>query len=133
MTHRFDLRVYHEDTDLAGIVYYANYLRYIERGRTEFVRGLGIDQVALRRDEGIVFAVRRLVADYVAPAVFDDLLHVETALVQVAGARLAMTQTVARAGRVLFRADVTLVALSAAGRPVRLPEPVRAVLVRGQA
>ncbi|MCV6597050.1 MAG: YbgC/FadM family acyl-CoA thioesterase, partial [Mangrovicoccus sp.] len=70
--HRFALRVYYEDTDLAGIVYYANYLRYIERARSEFVRSLGLDQVQLKAQTGVVFAVRRVEADYLTPARFDD-------------------------------------------------------------
>ena len=74
MTHRFPVRVYYEDTDLAGIVYYANYLKFIERARTEWVRSLGIDQTRLKAEAGIVFAVRRVEADYLAPARFDDLL-----------------------------------------------------------
>ncbi len=78
MTHRFDLRVYYEDTDLAGIVYYANYLKFIERARTEFVRALGVDQTALKVGQGIVFAVRRVEAEYLLPAVFEDDLTVET-------------------------------------------------------
>ena len=69
MTHEFTLRVYYEDTDLAGIVYYANYLKFIERGRSEWVRTLGVDQGALRAEAGIVFAVRRVEADYLRPAV----------------------------------------------------------------
>ncbi len=70
--HRFTLRVYYEDTDLAGIVYYANYLKFIERARSEWVRELGVDQRAMKADAGLVFAVRRLEADYLAPARFDD-------------------------------------------------------------
>ena len=70
--HQFSLRVYYEDTDLAGIVYYANYLKFIERGRSEWVRSLGVDQVALKAEHGIVFAVRRVEADYLKPAKFDD-------------------------------------------------------------
>ena len=92
MTHSFPVRVYYEDTDLAGIVYYANYLKFIERGRTEFVRARGIDQSELKADQGIVFAVRRVEADYLRPAVFDDLLEVRTALVEVGGARLVLDQ-----------------------------------------
>ena len=76
MTHRLPVHVYYEDTDLAGIVYYANYLKYIERGRTEWVRVLGIDQTRLRAEAGIVFAVRRVEADYLYPARFDDALEV---------------------------------------------------------
>jgi len=128
MTHRFATRVYYEDTDLAGIVYYANYLRFIERARTEWVRSLGIDQTRLRDETGIVFAVRRLEADYLSPARFDDLLMVETTPVATTGASLTLAQDVLREGTRLFAARVTLVALGPSGRPVRLPPALRAVL-----
>jgi acyl-CoA thioester hydrolase len=128
MSHRLTLRVYYEDTDLAGIVYYANYLKYIERGRTEYVREAGIDQVRLQADEGIVFAVRRIEADYSAPAKFDDLLDVVTQVESVTGARITMHQVIERAGEVVFEALVTLVALSENGRPARLPAEIRQTL-----
>ncbi|MCZ8080441.1 MAG: tol-pal system-associated acyl-CoA thioesterase [Fuscovulum sp.] len=124
----FDLRVYYEDTDLAGIVYYANYLRFIERARTEWVRGLGVDQGALKRDEGIVFAVRRVEADYLKPARFDDLLTVKTRLLELGGARIELEQEVLRAGERLFAARVVLVCMSEAGGAVRIPPVVRAKL-----
>ena len=126
MSHRFDLRVYYEDTDLAGIVYYANYLKFIERARSEWVRGLGIDQTRLRAETGAVFAVRRIEADYLAPAHFDDLLTVTTEVADLGGARIVLRQDLARAGRVLFSAVVTLVCLDAAGRAQRLPQALRA-------
>ena len=125
MTHRLTLRVYYEDTDLAGIVYYANYLKFIERGRTEWVRDLGIDQSRLKAETGIVFAVRRVEADYLSPARFDDLLTVETIPGGVTGARVELTQRVLRGDELLFDAKVTLVALTAEGRPARLPADVR--------
>jgi acyl-CoA thioester hydrolase len=124
----FDLRVYYEDTDLAGIVYYANYLRFIERARTEWVRGLGVDQGALKRDEGIVFAVRRVEADYLKPARFDDLLTVKTRLLELGGARIELEQEVLRAGERLFAARVVLVCMSEAGGAVRIPPVLRAKL-----
>ena len=124
--HSFTCRVYYEDTDLAGIVYYANYLKFIERARSEWVRELGLDQRALKAETGVVFAVRRVVADYVAPARFDDLLEVATRVVEVRPARLVLDQRVQRGAAVLFTAEVTLVALDAAGRPVRLPAALRA-------
>ena len=127
-THDFELRVYYEDTDLAGIVYYANYLRFIERARTEWVRGLGVDQGALKRDEGIVFAVRRVEADYLKPARFDDLLTVTTRLLELGGARIELEQEVLRAGERLFLARVVLVCMSEAGGAVRIPPVVRAKL-----
>jgi acyl-CoA thioester hydrolase len=126
VTHRFACRVYYEDTDLAGIVYYANYLKFIERARTEYVRSLGIDQARLKAERGIVFAVRRVEADYLAPARFDDLLEVETEVAALTPARIILTQRVLREGRALFEASVTLVALAGDGRPVRLPAELRA-------
>ncbi|SLN50987.1 tol-pal system-associated acyl-CoA thioesterase [Roseisalinus antarcticus] len=125
MSHVFSLRVYYEDTDLAGIVYYANYLKFIERARTEWVRELGIDQARLKAQEGIVFAVRRVEADYLAPARFDDRLEVRTETESVGGARLVLRQEVLRDGERLFAAVVTLVALSAAGQVARLPAGLR--------
>lgn len=125
MTHHFTLRVYYEDTDLAGIVYYANYLKFIERARTEWVREIGIDQTELKRNDGIVFAVKRVEADYLSPAKFDDELTVETTLVKSTGARLVLSQNVLRDGSILFASEVTLVALSESGAPARLPADVR--------
>ena len=128
MTHTFTCRVYYEDTDLAGIVYYANYLKFIERARTEWVAGLGIDQAALKSAHDIVFAVRRVEADYLSPARFQDELTVRTTPETATAARLILAQEVARGDRLLFRARVTLVALTGSGRPARLPADIRRVL-----
>lgn len=125
--HDFPLRVYYEDTDLAGIVYYANYLKFIERGRSEWVRARGIDQMALRAASGIVFAVRRVEADYLRPALFGDDLTVRTALVELGGSRIVLDQAVLRGEERLFSARVTLVCLGASGA-VRMPAEVRAAL-----
>ena len=129
MTGTFALRVYYEDTDLAGIVYYANYLRFIERARTEWVRDLGIDQTALRGDTGIVFAVRRIEADYLRPARFDDVLDVRTSLIALTAARILLAQTVWRGDVPVFEARVTLVCLTPRGTPARLPAGIRARIV----
>lgn len=126
--HRFETRVYYEDTDLAGIVYYANYLRYIERARTEWVRGLGIDQVKLKADTGIVFAVSRVEANYTQPGRFDDVLTVTTLPLAATPARLTLAQAVYRDQTLLFDAEVTLVAIGADGRPARLPDVIRTKL-----
>ncbi|MCA0938409.1 tol-pal system-associated acyl-CoA thioesterase [Yangia mangrovi] len=125
MAHEFPVRVYYEDTDMAGIVYHANYLKYIERARSDWVRARGIDQNALREGEGLVFVVRRLEADYLAPARFDEELVVHTEVKSVSGVRLGLTQEVQRAGKPLFRAEVTLVAITADGHPARLPAAIR--------
>jgi len=133
MPHLFALRVYYEDTDLAGIVYYANYLKFIERARTEWVRALGVDQGRLRAGQGVVFAVRRVEADYLRPAKFDDELVVETRLVALTGARIVLEQVVVRGPARLFVAVVTLVCLAQAGAAVRLPDALRRALAAASA
>lgn len=116
------LRVYYEDTDMAGIVYYANYLRYIERGRSEWVRAVGLDQNRMKDADGIVFVVRRVEADYLAPARLDDELRVETWVEDRRPVRMIMGQQVRRGDALLFAARVTVVCMTLAGRPVRLPD-----------
>jgi acyl-CoA thioester hydrolase len=128
MTHSFPVRVYYEDTDLAGIVYYANYLKFIERGRSEWVRDCGVDQGALKADQGIVFAVRKVDADYLKPAKFDDLLRVSTDLVALGGASITLRQEVWRGDELLFTALVVLVCLHDTGKPARLPATIRTAL-----
>ena len=118
------VRVHYEDVDMGGIVYYANYLRYIERARSDWVAALGIDQLALR-EAGTVFAVRRIEADYAAPARFGDLLDVTCAPVSATPARAVVRQEVSRDGVTLFAATVTLVAMGPDGRPQRLPADLR--------
>lgn len=127
MQHRFPIRVYYEDTDLAGIVYYANYLRFIERARSEMVRAAGVDQTEMKA-RGLVFAVRRIEADYLSPARYDDEIEVRTRLVAMKGASFVMPQEVWRGETLLFRASVTVVVLNAAGRATRLPADLRAKL-----
>ena len=132
MTHSFPVRVYYEDTDLAGIVYYANYLKFIERGRSEWVRDCGVDQGALKADQGIVFAVRKADADYLKPAKFDDLLQVTTELVALGGASITLRQEVWRGEERLFTAHVVLVCLHETGKPARLSPHIRAALQAAQ-
>lgn len=125
MTHELACRVYYEDTDLAGVVYYANYLKFIERGRSEFVRALGIDQRRLQADQGLVFAVRRLEADYLLPARLLDDLCVETTIKAVTAARITLLQQVRRGTDLLFDSTVVLVCLHETGRPARIPAEIR--------
>ncbi|HKL66182.1 MAG TPA: tol-pal system-associated acyl-CoA thioesterase [Roseovarius sp.] len=123
MTHRYPVQVQYEDTDMGGIVYHANFLKFIERARSAWVRDLGLDQNAMR-GAGTVFVVRRVEADFLAPAHFEDALEVETRTLRVTPARLEMAQTVWRGGTALFRAAVTAACLSRSGRPVRLPAAI---------
>lgn len=130
MTHEMTIRIYYEDTDLAGVVYYANYLRFIERGRTEALRLAGVDQSKLKAEEGIVFVVRRIEADYLAPARFDDLVSVSTHVEAVTGATLRMAQHVTRNGVPLFRAQVVIACMGTDGRPRRLPDMLRRMMTQ---
>lgn len=124
MIHVFPVRVYYEDTDMAGIVYYANYLKYIERGRTEWLRAQGVDQSVMKAETGYVFAVRRVEADYLRPARMDDLLEVRTTLIALGRARIDLSQNITRAGEVLFEGRVTIVCIGPNGRASRIPEKV---------
>ena len=117
--HRFDLRVYYEDTDFSGYVYHSNYLKFCERARSDFLRVLGIDQNILFT-EGGAFVVRRMTCEFLRPARFDDVLTVESLPGQAAGARFEIKQRVLRGDEVLFSADVTAVFIDARGRPKRL-------------
>lgn len=131
------VRIYYEDTDAAGIVYYANYLKFFERARTELLRAFGVEQRALTQESGVVFAVRRIEVDYLKPARLDDVVTVDASVASVGGASLSMTQRARRtsSGRdgtlgeeVLATASVRIACLDAAGRPTRLPEALRARL-----
>ena len=124
--HSLAIRVYYEDTDAAGIVYYPNYLRFAERGRTEFLRAIGYDHVRLAREEGMHFVVRRCEIDYLASARLDDLVRVDTTVLALGGATLDMDQTVLRDDAVLARARVRLACMSVEGRPRRFPAALRA-------
>lgn len=126
--HVFAVRVYYEDTDAAGIVYYANYLKFAERARTEWLRAKGVGQRALSENEGVAFAVRRLSVEYLMPARLDDALEVRTRIVAVRGASLDGEQEISRGGQVLAQLTLTLACVAHSGRPARLPEVVRQAL-----
>ena len=128
--HVLLIRVYYEDTDAAGIVYHANYLRFAERARTEMLRSLGFSQERLRREEGLAFAVRRCTVDFRLPARLDDELLVESRLKELRGASLDLVQSVHRDGEELARLDVQVACLAASGRPARLPQALRNALSR---
>ncbi len=123
--HLIPFRVYYEDTDFSGFVYHANYLRFLERARTEFLRTLGITQSTLHRDEaGLVFVVTRLTIDYLRPARMDDVIDVCTTVGEVRGPLVRLLQEVRRAEEKLVRAEVSIVAVRDA-RVVRLPAGLR--------
>jgi acyl-CoA thioester hydrolase len=119
--HLFRLRVYYEDTDSGGLVYHANYLKFAERARTEMLRHLGVEQEKLRAESGLMFVVRRLVADFLRPARLDDELMVATRLMRLRGASLELDQEVRRSDRPLVKLALAIACLKSDGRPARLP------------
>jgi acyl-CoA thioester hydrolase len=133
--HVLPVRVYFEDTDAGGIVYHASYIRWCERGRTDFLRLLGTD--ARRMIDGsaghepAAFVVRRMVSDYLRPARMDDLLEVSTRVKDLGGASVVLRQTISLDGRAIFEADVTLVLISVSGKPLRLTDTIRTAFGRG--
>jgi acyl-CoA thioester hydrolase len=126
-THSFPIRIYYEDTDFSGYVYHAAYLKFFERGRTEFLRDLGIHHFELI-EQGIAFAVRKMEIDFVGAARIDDLLTVETEVVEATPVRLVLQQTLLRDQTILTMARVLVVAIKTTGGPVRLPAALRARL-----
>jgi acyl-CoA thioester hydrolase len=125
--HQLAVRVYYEDTDFSGRVYHASYIRFMERGRTEWLRTLGYEHGALAGEQRVVFAVRRLEIDYFAPAAIDDLLRIETRVAAVRGAAIEFAQVVARGDKTLAAATILVAALRD-GRPMRIPPALRALL-----
>ena len=126
--HILPLRVYYEDTDAQGIVYYANWLRFLERGRTELLRLLGLEHAALRAERGINWVVRRCTVDYLKPARLDETIDVVTGCGEMRGASLEMVQEARRGDAVLVRAELLIACMSEAGRPMRIPADARTAL-----
>ncbi|WP_370465528.1 tol-pal system-associated acyl-CoA thioesterase [Mariprofundus sp. NF] len=120
------IRVYYEDTDHGGVVYYANYLKYMERARSEFLRSAGLELDLIEAEFGVMFAVRQANVSYHAPARFNELLNVESALIEMRGARIAFKQHIYRQsdGLLLTEGDIQLACISRDGSVSRIPKIV---------
>jgi acyl-CoA thioester hydrolase len=127
--HSMKLRVYYEDTDAAGIVYYANYLKFAERGRTEMMRELGFAHSEIAKEIGTLFTVRRCSIDYRAPARLDDALSVQTRVVEIGGATLLLDQQIRRDEEILVQIDMLVACVGREGRARRVPAGLRAALI----
>ncbi|MGY9014828.1 MAG: tol-pal system-associated acyl-CoA thioesterase [Rhodospirillales bacterium] len=127
-THVFPVRIYYEDTDAGGVVYYANYLKYAERARTEMLREHNIESSRLMAEYNVAFAVRRTEADYLRPAYLDDALEVHSRLLKIGGATLTAEQIVRRDGEdlVIFQMKLACVGLSSG--PERIPKSISSIL-----
>ncbi len=128
-TFEHPVRVYYEDTDTGGIVYYANYLKFAERARTEMLRSLGIENSTLLNEQRVAFAVKKCSADYIKPAVLDDALNVVTTVENLGGASMRLIQDIFRGQERLVAITVRLACMNIdTGQPCRLPREVRAVM-----
>lgn len=126
-THVLPVRIYYEDTDTSGIVYHANYLRYCERGRSDFLRMAGVRHlVMMEAEQKLVWTLRRITLDYIRPARVDDLLHVRTRYTEMAGARLTGEQEIFNGAQLLCTAHIEAAIITMDGRPRRIPADIRA-------
>jgi acyl-CoA thioester hydrolase len=129
--HVLPVRIYFEDTDFSGVVYHGSYIRFMERGRSDFVRLIGVGHSELHKGEHgepLAFAVRRIHVDFLKPARIDDLVEVETRVLDLGGARIVLRQTVKRGDEALVDAEVTVVLVNHQGRARRIPDSLRDVL-----
>ena len=123
----YSVRVHYEDTDFSSYVYHANYLKFCERARSDYLRNKGVDQNAMFKN-GEAFVLRRMACDFLKPGRFDDELSVETDFLAMAGARFELVQAIKRRGITLFTAAVTVVLIDARGRPKRIPQELAKAL-----
>jgi acyl-CoA thioester hydrolase len=128
--HILPLRIYYEDTDAQGIVYYANWLRFLERGRTELLRMIGLEHSTLQAASGINWVVRRCTIDYLKPARLDEIIDIVTTCGEMRGASLDMIQEARRGAEVLVRAELLVACMGESGRPARIPLQARNALGR---
>ncbi len=125
MTHEIHYRVYYEDTDAGGVMYHANHIKFCERGRTEFLRSFDLQNSDLHAENGVLFVVRHLEADYFKPARLDDLLTVKTSLKSIKNTSFMMRQEIFKSEEVLFGMNVLLVTVNTQGKPTALPDTIK--------
>lgn len=126
MNHSTAIRIYYEDTDSGGVVYYANYLKFAERARTELLRSEGFENKSLLENKGFVFVVRHIEADYLKPAILDDLLDVKTEVIEIKNASVTLKQSMFCRNVMLFTLNVTLACVDAQTfTPARMPDDLK--------
>jgi acyl-CoA thioester hydrolase len=128
-THILPVRIYYEDTDLSGVVYHANYLRYMERGRSEYFRAAGITRLAMLEEaEPTAWTLRKAALEYFRPARVDDLIEVHTVCVGITGARMTADQKIYAQGTLLTRGQIEACIITLSGKPRRIPLEMRQIL-----
>ncbi|MDD3020798.1 MAG: tol-pal system-associated acyl-CoA thioesterase [Alphaproteobacteria bacterium] len=131
MTHDFPVRVYYDDTDAGGVVYHANYLKFCERARTEYLRSLGFENSGIREQTGTIIVVKKIEAEYLQPARLDDSLIVQTRLLSIKNTSFVMEQKVIKGEGDIFVMNVLLVFIDdKVGRPAKIPEAVKEIFLR---
>ena len=126
MLNKFSYRVYYEDTDAGGVVYYANYLKFFERARTDFLRTLNISQSELAATENLIFVVRKCQIEYISPAKLDDLIAVFVTIKEIHAASIVMQQEIKRSDKILSRLNVEIVCVAADNfRPKKIPTNIK--------
>lgn len=125
MKHSVEYRVYYEDTDAGGVMYHASYIRFCERGRTEFLRNLGLSCSVLDEQEGLIFVIRHIDAHYYKPARLEELLRVESAIKELKNSSFVMEQSIFCHHSMLFSMKVTVVCVDKTVKPIRIPDHIR--------
>lgn len=125
MAHEISYRVYYEDTDAGGVMYHANHIKFCERGRTEFLRSFDLQNVDLHAENGVLFVVRHIEADYFRPARLEDWLTIKTSLLSIKNTSFMMRQEIVKDGEILFGMNVLLVTVNTLGKPTALPDHIK--------
>ena len=132
LTHKNNIRIYYEDTDLGGVVYHANYLKYAERSRTEMLRKYKIEQEILKNNYSIRFIVKDLFIEYYKAAILDDYLTIKSFIIKTSAAKIKMEQEIFRKNTLLAKINITLGSTNLEGKPSRLPKFVLNILSTDQ-
>ncbi len=126
--HSLPVRIYYEDTDAGGVAYHASYIRFCERGRTEYLRSIGFENSGILRDYGMLFVVKHLEADYKSPALLDDLLTLKTSVLSMKNTSFIMHHILENTKKEIFEMKVVIACINKSGRPDKIPDDLRKAL-----
>ena len=124
----FSVRVYYEDTDSGGVVYYANYLKFTERARTNMIQELGFTLNQLHDDHDCIFIVKKVNCEYLQSAKLEDFLEVQSRIIQVKNASFELEQNILRDGKIIFQSNIIMVCVNSQGQPKKIPEKISSLL-----
>jgi acyl-CoA thioester hydrolase len=124
----FSVRVYYEDTDSGGVVYYANYLKFTERARTNMIQELGFTLNQLHDDHDCIFIVKKVNCEYLQSAKLEDFLEIQSSIIQVKNASFELEQNILRDGKIIFQSNIIMVCVNSQGQPKKIPEKISSLL-----